>query len=233
MRENHGRLRDADRVAHRVGRRVREVHEHADAVHLVHDLLAEFRETAMARVRVHRRVGPVGVVIVRERHVTHAEVVIGAERPERIFDRMTALRAQHAGDLARGLGGADVRSCRGERERVRVALDHAARDVDLLELRAREVLGRLARRVHGPEHGADAARAQARDVGLPRSRRVLPKVVSRDVARRVLVAADRPGQVVVAVHQDRLREDFLRVVERGIGLCAGRNRKHEDTGKDA
>ena len=43
MRKDHRRLRDAQRIAHGVGRGVRQVHEHADAVHLVHDLLAERR----------------------------------------------------------------------------------------------------------------------------------------------------------------------------------------------
>ena len=137
---------------------------------------------------------------------------------ERILDRVAALRAQHAADLAGRLGRADVGRGGRQRERVGIARDQPARDVDLLELRAREAAGRLARRVHGPEHGADAAGAQARDVGLPAFRRLLADVVGVDVARCVLELADGPGQVVVAVEQDRFREHFFRVIERGVGV---------------
>ena len=38
-----GAVGDVERVAHRVGRDVREVDEHADPVHLAHDLPAERR----------------------------------------------------------------------------------------------------------------------------------------------------------------------------------------------
>ena len=151
---------------------------------------------------------------------------------ERILDRVAALRAQHAADLARRLGRADVGGGGGERERVGIARDQPARDVDLLELRLREAAGRLARRVHRPEHGADTARAQARDVGLPAFRRLLADVVGVDVARRILELADGPGQVVVAVEQDRLREHFLRVIERGVGMD-GRRGERGGQEKDA
>ena len=70
----------------------------------------------------------------------------------------------------------------------------------------------------------DATRAKAGNVGLAFLRRLRADVVGIDVAGSVLGLADRPGQVVVAVEEDALREDFLRVVERGIGCCRRGNR---------
>ena len=52
----------------------------------------------------------------------------------------------------------------------------------------------------------------------PPARRLVADVVGVDVARRVLVAADGPGQVVVAVEQDALGEHGFRVLERGVGV---------------
>ena len=58
VREDHRRRRHAERVRHRSpARRVTEVDEHAEPVHLAHDLLAERREAVELR-RVGRRVGP-------------------------------------------------------------------------------------------------------------------------------------------------------------------------------
>jgi len=62
---------------------------------------------------------------------------------------------------------------------------------------------------------------------------VLADVVGRDVAGRGLVFADGPGQVVVAVEQDRLREDFLRVVEGGICVSAGAGQQEGGDGEEA
>jgi hypothetical protein len=220
MREDHRRLRDADRVAHRVGVRVREIHQHPDPVHLVDDLLAELRQTPVAGRRVHRGVRPGGVAVVRQRHVAHAQAVVHAQQREGILDRVSALRAQHPADPAGRLGRADVRGRGRECERVRITRDHATRDVDLLELGAREVRLRLARGVHGPEYRADAARPQARNIGLAVRGRLRADVVGLDVAGRRLGPANRPRQIVVPVEEDGFREHFPRVLERGIGVCA-------------
>ena len=116
--EDHRRLRDVEDLAHHVRRDVREVDQHAQPVHLAHHLAAERREPAVRR-RVGRRVGPVGVPAVGERHVAHAELVVGAQRAEAVLDRLAALHAQERGDLALLPGALDVGGAGGEEERVR------------------------------------------------------------------------------------------------------------------
>ena len=49
MRENHGGTRDPDRCRHRFGRRMREVDQHSQAVHLAHHFLSEGGKSAMAQ----------------------------------------------------------------------------------------------------------------------------------------------------------------------------------------
>src|SRR4051812_18239712 len=45
--------------------------------------------------------GPVGVVGMRERHVTDAEFVIDAKHRDRVLDAMASFDADHRSDLAR------------------------------------------------------------------------------------------------------------------------------------
>ena len=72
---------------------MREVDQHAEPVHLAHDLLTEGCETVMPRGHHRRGVGPIGVRVVRERHVTHAEIVVGAQRAERVLDAVAPFHA--------------------------------------------------------------------------------------------------------------------------------------------
>ena len=115
----------------------------------------------------------------------------------------------------------DVVGRERERKRIRVALDHPQRDVDLLELGAREAaladVGR-ARDVHRPELAADAARAQARDVGVAGG--VLPEVEGRRrraAARRSRGSrsAGRCGRRSAGGAQDRARLRRLPRLRRG------------------
>ena len=94
-----GASRDANRVFHRVRRDVAEVDEHAEPVHLAHDLFAERRQPVEHR-RVGRRVGPRDVLRVRQRHVARAEAVEHAQRAERAVDRVPAFHADERRDLA-------------------------------------------------------------------------------------------------------------------------------------
>ena len=81
VREDHRRGGDVERVAHHAGRDVREVHEHAEPVHLAHHFAPERREPAVLR-GVERGVRPIERHVVREGHVARAEVVVGAQDVE-------------------------------------------------------------------------------------------------------------------------------------------------------
>ena len=63
VRKDHRRLGDADRFAHGVGRGMRQVDQHAEPVHLAHDLLAEGSQPVVLRRILHRGIGPVGVTL--------------------------------------------------------------------------------------------------------------------------------------------------------------------------
>ena len=72
MRRDDRRRRDLERVVERLVGDVRDVHHHAKAVHLADDVLAERREAVVRRL-VGRRIGPVVVLEMRQRHIADAE----------------------------------------------------------------------------------------------------------------------------------------------------------------
>ncbi len=72
-------------MAHRVGRDVRDVDDHADTVHLADNFFAEVREASVSGV-VRRRVCPVDRVGMGESHVADAKCAQRAERGERVLD---------------------------------------------------------------------------------------------------------------------------------------------------
>jgi hypothetical protein len=235
MREDHRRLRDGERVVHGVLRHMRQVDQHPEPVHLAHDLHAELRQAAVAR-GVGRRIRPFVAVEMRERHVTDAEPPVRAQRAERVLDRMAALDAEQRGDAARGIRTLDVVGREREDEARRIALDHPSRDVDLLELNAREAaradLGR-ARDVHRPELAADAAGAQAREIRVAGRARL--EIVGGDVARRLALLANHVRKIVVAVDQRMAGEDPARPREgrvfRPRGAC-GREQCQGEPGRE-
>ena len=96
VREDDRRLGHVERIAHGPGRDVRQVHEHAQPVHLAHHLAPELRESAVPRA-VERGVGPVERHVVGQRHVARAEGVVGAQRAERVLDGVPALHAEEGG----------------------------------------------------------------------------------------------------------------------------------------
>ena len=106
------------------------------------------------------------VHVVRQRHVAHAEVVVRAQRAERVLDRVTAFHAEERSDLAGLVGGADVGHRGRELQAIRILRDDPPRDIDLFELRARESALELAGDVHGPELRTDATVSQTREVRL-------------------------------------------------------------------
>ena len=102
-----GRLADFERVAEGLVGDVRDIDDHAEAVHLGDDFLAERREAVVGLVGVAGGIGPVVAVGVGEGHVAHAEVVEIAQQARAVFDGVAAFDAEQGGDLvlACGRGG--------------------------------------------------------------------------------------------------------------------------------
>jgi len=157
-----------------------------------------------------------------------------------------ALHAEHRGDPAGAVRGADVGGGQRQPEGVGIARDDAARELDLLELHARIRSAAFARDVDRPELPAEPAGAQPRDVGVAGG--TLPQVVGDHVTGGGRVVAHRDRQVVVAVDQDRAAQQAACMAQRlvlgglagrrcrgwrfglsrGGGCCGvGRNRDHE------
>lgn len=113
VREDDRRLRRLQRVAHRLGRRVAQVDQHAEPIHLAHHRLAEVGEADFVAGRAHapavvagaalRAARPRRVARVRQRQVARAQVVQHAQHREAVAERMSALHADQAGNLARAV----------------------------------------------------------------------------------------------------------------------------------
>jgi hypothetical protein len=218
MRKDDRSARNLECRPHRRLRHVAEVDEHADAVHLAHDRLAERRKTVV-HGRVGRRIGPCGVRRVRQRHVARAEIVILAQHRERIVDLVAAFDADQRGDPAFTLGAADIGNRIRHREVARPARGDRLDEIDLFDRRLHG--GRSRRRdrdPHRPELRADMPGAQARYVGHHRGlagrRRELGGVGSEIDLREVTAEAlaDRPRQIVVPV-------DDRRSCQHGVDAC--------------
>jgi hypothetical protein len=191
---------------------VRQVDEHADPLHLADHVPAEPGQPAGLRL-VGGRIGPADVGIVSQGQVPHAERVQRPEHAERSGDRMAAFGAEQRGHPA---GGEDLfHVVRGQRdpERLRVAHDHPAGQVDLLEHgRNSTVTGQRGRHVDGPELRPDTAGREPGQVGVQIPGRRLQ--VEDDLARIVAVlpgpVTQRPRQVIVPVDQRKPPEHVPR-----------------------
>ena len=165
-------------------------------------------------------VGPIVVVEVRERHVADAEHVVGAQRAERVGDRVAAFDPQERGDPPLSHLAPDIGCATGEGQVLRILGDHPSSDVDLLELIAHHVeRAQIAGHVHRPELRPDHAGAEAGDVRIEAS----PgrEIIRLDVTRWGALLPDHPGQIVVCVDQGAGPKDFFRVAEgRVLGLGA-------------
>ena len=131
--EDHRSRAHGQGVAHRVRRHVRQIDQHADPVHLPDDLPTELTQSTEAGL-VGRRVGPVGVLVVGEGQIAHAEPVEGSQGAERVVDAVTSLGAEQTGDRAAVLSLQLQPLGRGDQgEGVRVVADHRVHGVDLLQ----------------------------------------------------------------------------------------------------
>ena len=211
-----GRCARGERRSHRVGRHVAQVDQHSEAVHFVHHLDAERRETVMHR-RVGRRVGPRRVAGVRQRHVARAGVIHLAQHRQGIIDLMAAFDADQRSDFVGFVNAANIRGGVGHRKVGRILRRHAFDQIDLFQghLHRFEAL-RLDRYPHRPELRADMSGTQPRDVRHQRRPVPPPRAGAAVSAARfdrghiaLEALADFPRQIVVAVDERRLQQHLI------------------------
>ena len=153
MREDHRRLADAQRVAHRASLTWLQIDQHAEPVELVHHRLAERGEPVMLGI-VGRRIRPFDRLGVGQRQIARAEIMIGAQHREAVVDLAAALDADHRGDAPALVDAAHVGGGARQREGLRIARDDILDQIDLLE-RLLDLLGRRqAGRRHRPTRTA-------------------------------------------------------------------------------
>jgi hypothetical protein len=208
MREDDRGAGHLKRVLHRRRGDMAEVDQHAEPVHLG-DVGGACGADAVVLRLVRCAVRPVGGLVVGQRHVTDAKIVEAAQRGHRAADLAATLHAEHRADPSGAMDPDHVVGGEGELEVARVGLDQPPRRVDLLDGRAdRLIAGQRAADVDRPELAADAPGAKPGHVG---HHRLGPAcAAAREAFHPALVIlAQLPGQIVVAVDEWRPLEDAV------------------------
>ena len=224
--EDHRRRSDVQRVAHRPGGHMREIHQHSEPVHLPHDLLTEAGQPAVGR-RVRGGIGPRERHVVGEGQIPGAELVVHPEGAEGVLDGVAPLHPEERADLVPTPRPLDPVRGGDELEIIRIRRDHPPGDVELLQLYAGEarvldVTGEIDR----PELPAEMPGAHPGDVGHPAH--AAADVVGRDVAGMGRVGSDLPGKIVVAVDERGPGEELVGVPEGGVGGLRGKAATRQD-----
>src|SRR5882724_4288037 len=135
----HGRMRrderqpaDFQRIVKRLVRNVRNVHEHPLPVHFADHFLAEIRQAIMRRL-VRRRVCPLVIVEMRQRHVAHAQARVIADHVNVVADHVAAFHAHENSNLALRVGAADLLRGGGQHQVLAMLLDVLTDDINLVE----------------------------------------------------------------------------------------------------
>jgi hypothetical protein len=155
---------------------VREVDDHADAVHLGDDLLAKLAEAdargvgraalVLGEALVDAGLGPGDGAGVGERHVGDAHLLELTEERERAVEDVAALEADEGGDFASLPGGGGVGGGAAEAGLVGVDFGDALDQIDLLQDSFGGLLERMAGHPGGPELALDTALAHAGEIGV-------------------------------------------------------------------
>ena len=186
MGEDHRGLADLQRGAHGLIGDMREVHHHAQAIHLAHNFFAERGQAVMLGL-VAGGIGPIGVLGVRQRHVTRAERVGHAQHGQRVVDRVAAFHADERGDLPLAMNPLDVGGRQRQFERVGIMRHHLMDHVNLLEHRLhRGRPGGDGGDIHRPELGADAP-SRRRGMSVTSGGLSLPVSRARSIALKSLL----------------------------------------------
>ncbi len=188
-----------DGAAHRIGRHMGDVDEHAEPVHLPDHGDAELAEAAVTG-HVGRRVGPLCGVHVRQCHVPDPGVRQFAEHGEGTLDAVAPLGADQACRSPASSDRNDLVGRHREGEPGGVPLRDEPHQPDLVS-RCPQRSRRRGRDVDRPELCPDASGSQAGDVGVELGERTGGIGCCEIAACR---GADRPRQVVVAVDDGQL-----------------------------
>ena len=115
------------------------VDQHSQPVHFAHDLDPD-RAEAVELGLVGRRIGPFGGLVVRQRHVAHAEIIELAQSGERPADPAAAFHPKQRSDPSLAVGLHQGVGAGREAQGVGITVDQPARDVDLFERRAHRLV---------------------------------------------------------------------------------------------
>ena len=129
---------DAERAIKRGVGNVGDIDHHAETVHLVDNVFAEFGEAFFgvrdgSVVDVAGAVGPVSGVGPGERHVANTESVVLAEKGEGVLDGVAAFNSHERGELVVAMSFFDARRCGDELNLIGVSGDLLLDRVDQLE----------------------------------------------------------------------------------------------------
>ena len=162
-----------ERVVERLIGGVRDIDDHAEPVHLVHDFFAERREPIVVLdlriVDVGGGVGEPICIPMRQGHVADAEPVIVAQQARAVFNRVTAFESHQARDFMALMRFFDIGGGQGRTEGAGITVeDVVLYGVDHLK---RTIGGMIAVYVgsgdiHGEENRTDAALFEPCDIGL-------------------------------------------------------------------
>ena len=104
--DDDGRRADLDRIEARPQPDVRHVHDDAEVVEHLHDIVAELRQSTVGSFEA--AVTDAVAVIVSELHDTQTKRVEGVDEAEVVFDWIRALQLHRDGDVACRCGRLDV-----------------------------------------------------------------------------------------------------------------------------
>ena len=111
MRKHDWRFRHAQCIEHRRLAHVTQIDQHAEAVELEHDRLAERGEPIVLGI-VRRGIRPLEVPGMRQREVTRAERAIRAQHAEAAIDLAAAFHADQRRDSPALVNAANIRAVR-------------------------------------------------------------------------------------------------------------------------
>ena len=140
MRRDDGRPGRGQRVVERLVGDVGNVHHHAQTVHPFHHCAPEIRQAVPLRL-VTRRVRPLGVLGVRQRHVADAQAIENIERAQVVLDDVAAFDSHQDRDLLLAVDARDVVRRERQIEGVRMAGHLLVHQVNQVERAMDQVLG--------------------------------------------------------------------------------------------
>ena len=148
---------------------------------------------------------------------------------------MAAFDADERGDLSGLHDPLDVGGGAGRLEYIGIASDHRFDELDLLQrvLEGRPLLHGFGRDIHAPKLSADAAFAEARNVGVHFRLRLADVAF---VEGAIGLGSHLPGQIVVAVEDEAFEVDLAGFVGKDDGSAAlsesRRGEKQEGSGEN-